>query len=341
MLKAQVAGHVCVDLIPALSPHIKIEPGSLLEVGPMHFSAGGCVANTGTALAELGAVVHATAQVGTDFLGTTLATLLRGSGMVPELIRDSDLSTSYSIVLERPMADGTREDRTFWHHVGANSTFDGVELLEPGWLRSEIEVLHLGYPPLLPGLLRGGGAPLVRLLKHAKSLGITTSVDMVVVDPDSDSGSWDWPALLAAALPYIDIFCPSVDDLRSAFATHPEFHALTRHPEDLASALVDMGAAVVMLTDGPGGFLARAGSQDRLKGAGRLLSPVAPTWADASVRQDAHWVEEVVTTNAAGDVSAAGLLAAIHRGHPTGAALEEVAKIAAAHVGGFPLRSGA
>lgn len=51
-----VAGHFCVDLVPQLHS-ARVEPGQLIEVGPLDVRLGGCVANTGLALRDLGADV--------------------------------------------------------------------------------------------------------------------------------------------------------------------------------------------------------------------------------------------------------------------------------------------
>ncbi len=78
----------------------------------------------------------------------------------PELdVRGS--ATSYSVVVQPPGAD-----RVFWHHTGANATYDGAGLDVSG-----LDLLHLGYPALLPALLTDGGAPLAALLGRARAAG--------------------------------------------------------------------------------------------------------------------------------------------------------------------------
>jgi len=52
-----VGGHLCLDLVPALSGPPVIQPGRLVQVGPLALSAGGCVGNTGLTLASLGVPV--------------------------------------------------------------------------------------------------------------------------------------------------------------------------------------------------------------------------------------------------------------------------------------------
>src|SRR5947208_3444914 len=66
MRAAVVAGHLCVDLVPELLALPSTGPGDLAEVGALHLSPGGCVANTGGDLAALGATVAAVGDVGDD-----------------------------------------------------------------------------------------------------------------------------------------------------------------------------------------------------------------------------------------------------------------------------------
>src|SRR4051794_15899292 len=101
MRSVVVAGHVCVDFIPAVPPGAATAPGELLEVGPLGVHAGGCVANTGANLAALGADVDVVADAGDDELGRLLVGLLRARGMRTDQLRlRPGESTSYSLVFE-------------------------------------------------------------------------------------------------------------------------------------------------------------------------------------------------------------------------------------------------
>ena len=64
-----VAGHVSLDVFPALRGSVTLEPGRLVEVGPAAFSTGGAVANTGLALHRLGVPVRLVGRVGADLFG--------------------------------------------------------------------------------------------------------------------------------------------------------------------------------------------------------------------------------------------------------------------------------
>ena len=55
------------------------------------------------------------------------------------------------------------------------------------------------------------GEELVRLFKKVKSMGLTTSLDLVAVDPDSEAADMDWAKILERVLPYVDFFAPSIE----------------------------------------------------------------------------------------------------------------------------------
>src|SRR5205823_1161954 len=111
------------------------------------------------------------------------------------------------LVLEPPGID-----RSFWHHVGANAECDGTAFELTG-----VELLHVGYPSLLPAMTADGGEPLVALFARARAAGITTSLDLAVVDPASPAARLDWSALLRRVLPLVDVLSPSVADVRTTF----------------------------------------------------------------------------------------------------------------------------
>src|SRR5262245_57148892 len=76
--EAMVAGHVSLDVFPALSGPVKLDPGTLVEVGPAVMSTGGAVANVGVALHRLGVRVRLAAKVGADLFGTAVLDALAG-----------------------------------------------------------------------------------------------------------------------------------------------------------------------------------------------------------------------------------------------------------------------
>jgi sugar/nucleoside kinase (ribokinase family) len=295
-----VAGHLCLDIVPRFRGTAALDPGRLLEVGPIAISPGGSVANTGGALADLGAEVTPFASIGDDELGTLLRSQLSTEGFAqPHLSTSSVSTTSYSLVIEAP---GT--DRTLWHHTGANNEFDGTEVEVDGR-----GLVHVGYPPLLPGVLTDGGRPLVTLLARARAAGATTSLDLAVVDPDSDVGVLDWASILRSVFAECDIASPSLDDLTSALHIDEPYSAAL--VSRLADWMLACGVAVAAISAGRNGLHVRTASAERLRGGGAMLAPLAESWGDRSLTVPPLWVDNPVTTNGAGDASTAGLLFAI------------------------------
>lgn len=318
-----VAGHLCIDITPELSHVPQLAPGQLYEVGPAQLTLGGCVANTGLALAAAGVPTRVCATVGDDPLGEIIRRLLAEHGVdMQGVTTTAGAATSYTIVLQV-----SGHDRTFWHHPGANAAFTGREVNLDG-----TDILHLGYPPLLPALLEDDAAPLLNLLKEARSKQITTSLDLVVVDPRSAVAELNWRRIFTRIMPYVDIATPSIDDLTSALG-------ITRTPDDelvaeCAQRLLEDGCAVAVVSAGARGAYAACAGEDRLATAGTALSSVGSAWSST-----ADWIPPVaprlvVRTTGAGDAATAGLLYGLAHGTGIRAAARLGAQFAAASIEG-------
>jgi len=310
-----VAGHICPDITPALTGPARLDPGLLFEVGPLSLALGGSVANTGRTLSALGADVLAFANVGDDPLGEIVRRKLATDDHIDgRLSAIPGTSTSYSLVFEQQGLD-----RTFWHSAGANREFDGKEIELEG-----LDVFHLGYPPLLPALLRHDGAPLHDLLERARAAGAITSVDLAVVDPASEAGKADWNAVLRTMTAHTDLVSSSLDDLTSALRIDAPFSIDL--VEELADRLLDWGVAVAAISAGRHGLFIRTAGAARFDESGPALSALGRTWADRSLDIAPIGVAAPVTTNGAGDASTAGLLFAL----AVGATIDQAADLAAA-----------
>ncbi|MGO9964176.1 MAG: carbohydrate kinase family protein [Acidimicrobiales bacterium] len=320
--KAVVSGHICADLYPMLGGDERIIPGAIVDVGPLTILPGGCVANTGRDLHSFGVAVQLVGDVGDDELGSSLIHMLSRSGLDCEGIRRvPGAATSYSLVFEPPA-----QDRAFWHHVGANSFFDGGRVTP-----DEADLVHLGYPPLLPAMYAAGGAALQSLLARIRESGATTSLDLSTVAAGSRAAQVDWEGLLARTLPLVDVLSPSVDDVVSALRIQrPESGAATR---ELARHLVSLGAAVVLLTDGARGMHLVTAGAARLCHAGRCLSERAGDWASRELFLPASIIGNPVTTGA-GDAATAGLLYGVLSGVTAYEAGSVAARFAEFKVGG-------
>jgi sugar/nucleoside kinase (ribokinase family) len=318
-----VAGHLCIDITPELTGVPELVPGQLYEIGSAELTLGGCVANTGLALAVAGVPTRVCSRVGNDRLGEIARRLLTEQGVdLQGVTTTAGAATSYSIVLQLP-----GRDRTFWHHPGANAVFKGQEVSLDG-----VDILHFGYPPLLPALLVDDAAPLLNLLKEARSRHITTSLDLAVVDRRSRAAEVDWRRVFARIMPYVDIATPSIDDLTSALViTRTSNDDLV---EECAGRLVEDGCAVAVVSAGARGAYAVSAGADRLAVAGAALSSVRSTWSSTAEWVPAAAPRRVVSTTGAGDAASAGLLYGLAQGTGIRRATRLAARFAAATLEG-------
>jgi sugar/nucleoside kinase (ribokinase family) len=304
-----------------------MEPGRLIQVGPLALSAGGCVGNTGLALASLGVPTQLVASAGSDQLGRVLVVLLEASTADTEGIVCLDgWGTSYSIVVDVP-----GRDRSFWHHIGANAAFDGSGVIGRMEAAAQDAILHLGYPTYLPALYADGGAELVRLVGAARSAGVTVSIDMADIDPASEARAVDWESLLARTLPAVDVAMASVDDMAAMLP-----HRTGTEPIAWAEALVELGAAVALVTAGANGLYVRTAPAARIGSAARPLRETLSHWANREL-----WAPSLATrvlaTTGAGDAAAAGFLAGLAHGRGPAESASLAAAAAAARLSGLAI----
>lgn len=318
-----VAGHLCVDLTPRLPGAAVTEPGVLSEVGPVGIALGGATANTGAGLAELGASVRISAAIGDDPLGGLARAEFARRGLSAEGLQVAPAAgTSYSVILQPP-----GDDRTIWHHPGANAAFDPA-LVDLAGTR----MLHFGYPSLMDRMVAADGEPLVDLFSRARSRGAGTSLDTAVIDPRSSAARHDWSRIFAHVLPHVDVFTPSIDDLTSAFGDTRPFSRIA--VERYADRLVDWGAAIVMISAGAEGMLLRTAGASVLEARGEAVAALASGWSDAAFWQPADPIDAVATTNGAGDAATAGLLLGVASGASVDQAAQMAATCAATRISG-------
>jgi sugar/nucleoside kinase (ribokinase family) len=203
----------------------------------------------------------------------------------------------------------------FLHCPGCNDTF-GAEDVDYAMLAGA-RLFHFGYPPLMKRMIEADGAQLVEMLRRAKATGVTTSLDMCMPDPNSLSGRVNWPRILAAALPYVDIFLPSLDE--TLFMLYPD-----RRPEiagvnppknpalltEIGSKLLEMGPSVVGLKMGSLGFYLRTGTAEQWRGRGRACPANLQEWAGREIWSPCFRAA-VVGTTGSGDATIAGFLAGL------------------------------
>lgn len=332
-----VAGQVCLDLIlsfPARSGSEvwrKINPGQLLEVGPVTISTGGCVPNVGLALHRLGIPVRLVGKVGNDQFGKMILKVIASvdHALAEDVIISETEVSSYTVVLSPQEAD-----RALLYFPGANSAM-GFADVSLDLLRNA-RVFHFGYPPLVRRMFVQDGKELVELFRTAKRAGVTTSLDLALPDPAAESGRADWRKILQVTLPYVDVFMPALEEIsvmlgsgesdRVGFASVSAQAATATDLSKTARTLLDWGAAVVGLKVGDRGLFLRSAGRDRLRNMARAQEAQIDDWADRQLWSPCFRPQVFGGTTGAGDATIAGFLAAFVRGET----LERAATIACA-----------
>jgi sugar/nucleoside kinase (ribokinase family) len=258
------------------------ERGKLVLVDRMELHSGGCAANTGISLGKLGVPTGVIGKVGHDGFGSFLVEELARHGVDTRGVRrDPEVNTSATMVLVHGDAE-----RSFLHYLGANACFSredvDMELLHGA------RILHVAGAFLMPRL---DGAPAAELLREARRMGLTTSLDT----------AWDsrgrWMSLLRPCLAHLDLMTPSIEEARCLTGRD--------EPTEVAQVLLDAGVRTVALKMGERGCYVRTAERE---------------FAIAAFPVDA------VDALGAGDAFTAGFLAGVARGWD----LEETARFACA-----------
>jgi sugar/nucleoside kinase (ribokinase family) len=215
-------------------------------------------------------------------------------------------------------------DRIFLHSPGANDTFDASDI-DHAKLNGA-RLFHFGYPPLMRRMFADGGGELSTLLRQVKERGLTTSLDMARPDPASAAGKADWRSILTKALPYVDVFLPSLDETLYMIDRR-RFDEMGRTGTGdlnaqadagllraLAEELIGMGAAMVGLKLGSQGmYLLTTSDRERIAAAGACAPRNPAAWAGRELLAPCFAVE-VVGATGSGDCAIAGFLGAFLRG---------------------------
>ena len=327
--KAIAAGHICLDITPAIHSKTKKEadrfftPGRLIAVDEATISLGGSVANTGIGMKLLGADVELGGMTGNDEFGQMIRSELLRYGISDSTMKRSDkVSTSYSVILAPPGID-----RIILHHPGANDLFTEDDIDYD--LVARKNLFHFGYPPHMHGIYTDNARGLKKMLHRVHELGVATSVDMVLFEEDSEVGALDWNEILKECLPDLDFFVPSVEELCLMLDRERYHEWLERAAgKDLTSALdpctdikpladhlLELGAKVLMIKCGAPGIYFRTAGREQLRTIGGGIGErIADTWADVEYFEESYHVEQVLSGTGAGDTTIAGFLTALLEG---------------------------
>lgn len=338
--KVIAAGHICLDITPVFPDKEKkvkklsdiMSPGKLIHMDAADVHTGGSVANTGLAMRFFGADVQLMGKVGDDAFGMMVKNILDQDGVGEYLVVAEGESTSYSVIIAVPGID-----RILLHHPGANDTFLAGDISEE--VLEKVALLHFGYPPIMKKMYENDGEELEVLMKKAKCHGTATSLDMTMVDPDSEAGRADWEKIIQRALPYVDFFLPSVEELcfmldRSRLEEWQEraqgddvtgILDVEKDIKPLADRCMKFGAKVLMIKCGTAGIYYRTASKEVLEQIGEKTELRLEEWAEKEGFERCYRPEKVRSGTGAGDTCIAAFLTAMLKGY----SLEKCIQLAA------------
>ena len=339
-----VAGQICLDIILLFENDTSnlnnlFVPGKCTTIGDTVFATGGCVANTGQALHQLGIPTRLISKIGKDQFGEAILNILRQNDerLTEGIIVKEDIPTSFAVVITPP-----ETDRSFMYHPGANNTFVAADV--PLDDLADARFFHFGYPPEMQKMYANNGKELVQLMKAVKKKGLTTSMDTANPDSNPDVRSADWRTILENVLPDVDIFLPSFDEVlfmldKSRFKDlwqNKELAVNVDLLKEIAEELLAMGTAIVVLKLGDAGlYMQTTSDRNRMKAIGKGCPSNIDAWLNLRLAVP-PFKATVVSTTGAGDSSIAGFLA----GFSKDLLPFEVLKMASA-VGGFSVEHAA
>lgn len=237
----------------------------------IRMTVAGTAAGTAVDMARLGLKVAAFGVVGHDALGDWLTSKMAAEQIDTSGIARTHLApTSATMLPIRPNGE-----RPALHVIGANAQL-GPEHLD--WeVISRARHLHIGGTSLMA---RFDGEPTAEALRHAQSLGLTTSLDLIGVPAQEHD------RIFGPCYPHLDYFMPNEEDALM-LSGQPDRGSAIRwfHDRGVKATAITLGAE--------GASLCRSGAAELLEAAPRV---------------------EVVDTTGCGDAFSAGFIAGLLEG---------------------------
>ena len=247
--------------------------GSLERVDKIELHTGGNALTAARNIKKMGISSAAVGKIGCDALGDFLLSELKKDGVDTRSVSRSDTaqtSASAALISE----DG---ERCFLHCVGADGVFRMSDVD-----RNVIDESEIVFVTGIFLLDEFDTYDLAEFLKRCKKMGKITAADVC----------WDaegrWGSVINAALPYIDIFLPSIDEAKMI--------AGKEAPKDCADVFFEKGVGSVVIKLGGDGCYARKSREEQGKSY-PCCRGVVP-----------------VDTTGAGDSFCSGFLAALSKG---------------------------
>jgi sugar/nucleoside kinase (ribokinase family) len=294
------AGSIIVDLGKIIDRYP--EPEHLATIEQVSMSTGGPALNLPVNLRMLGAdwPLGIAGAIGDDANGAFVLAECERHG-----IDHAGVDTVRGAVtaFTDAMVEAVGGRRTFFHHSGANSVFDGAQTDVE---RSTARILHIGAPGIHARMdaPSTGGNGWSALLARARNAGMRTNLELVSIDPSRVA------ELAQPCLPLLDSVI--VNEYEASAVTGINAAAPSADGdvdwaglERAARALVAMGVSTLAVVHFPAGCVAAA--------------PDGRAWRQGSVRVAR---DEVRSTTGAGDAFAAGVLLGLHDDWPVEKCLE-------------------
>lgn len=336
---AVIAGYFCMDMVPRFQKKQEatnisrfLEPGKLIEIDGLDFSAGGVVANTGAAMKKFGSKVFLNGLIGEDLLGKIAHDWFEKLNLSEGMQTTSKAGTGFSIVLAPPEID-----RLFLESPGCNKIFD------TGFINFEAvaqsKLFHFGYPPLLRQFYLNDGDELQSMFSRIRQMGVVTSMDFSLPDRQSESGKQNWLYIMERVLPYTDIFVPSLEEaLQIMMPDQYEEILLTVGNSDIVDhiptslirkigkRIIDCGVKILLIKAAHRGIYLLTDDISPLNKERGLNLPES-NWNYRELWCNAYPVNPVKIKNAtgAGDTAIAAFLAAVLDGNTAETALRYAA----------------
>jgi sugar/nucleoside kinase (ribokinase family) len=283
------------------------EKGKLALFDELEIHTGGCANNTAIALTRLGISAGAMGKVGTDAFGDLiLQTLIDNGADTAGMQQDASTSTSFSFVAVA--SDG---ERTFYHYIGANGELCEVDL---NWeIIKSAKILHIAGALVMP---RFDGAPMANVLREAKVLGITTSLDTAY------DATGKWMETLEPCLSYVDMFMPSIVEAQhlTGLSEYREITQFLRDNYGIHTIVIKMGENGSYVSTPEAEHFASAYPVNAVDATGAGDAYVAGFLAGTIMGWDLNATAELASATGAACVTAIGTTAGIQN-------LEETLKI--------------
>jgi sugar/nucleoside kinase (ribokinase family) len=199
------------------------------------------------------------------------------------------------------------------------------------------------------GMYENGGAELLSLFRRVKARKATTSLDMVMIDPQSPAARADWTAILREVLPLVDFFMPSAEELccmidparydtwkrRAQGGDVARALSMKNDVGPLAQTVLAMGAKAAIIKCGESGIYYQTAGETQIAAACSAHGLSLRDWSGQQGHEKCFRQDHIVSATGAGDVSIAAFLTAMLRGYGLGECVELAAAAGACSLAAF------